>query len=194
MQSSKTGSSVKVWDLFIRVFHWALVAAFTIAYLTEGEILGLHVWAGYLVFSLVVLRLIWGVIGTEHARFSGFVRGPGAVLTHLREVVSGGGKRYLGHNPAGGAMIVALLICLALTSGLGLLMFGAIYPDSALGDLAALFGLHGEMGAESLEEVHEFFANLTLLLVGLHIAGVVVESLRHRENLIRPMVTGRKPS
>lgn len=184
--------SVKVWDLFVRVFHWSLVLGFVISYVTEDEAMGLHIWAGYLVFSLVVLRLIWGFMGSEYARFGNFVRGPAQVLDHLKQGLAGAGQRYIGHNPAGGAMIVALLLSLVLTAVTGMLMFGAENPGSLLGTLATNIGIVGEAGAESFEEVHEFFANLTLFLVAVHVAGVVVESLRHRENLVRAMVTGRK--
>jgi cytochrome b len=191
MVESKT---VVVWDLFVRVFHWSLAAGFIIAYLTEDELAGLHIWAGYLVFSLVVLRLLWGVVGSEYARFGNFVRGPAAVFDHLKQVMAGGGRRYLGHNPAGGAMIVALLLTLLLTALTGMLMFGAENPATALGSLASAFGLVGEAGEESVKDVHEFFANLTLFLIVIHVGGVVLESWRHKENLPRAMVTGRKPA
>lgn len=183
---------IKVWDLFVRVFHWSLVIGFFTAYVAEDEAIGLHIWAGYLAFSLVLLRLLWGLVGSEHARFHDFVRGPGRVLAYLKQVVSGSAPRYLGHNPAGGAMIVALLAGVLLTTISGLLVYGAENPAGGLGTLSAALGIVGEAGAERLEEVHELFSNLTLALVVLHIAGVVFESLRHRENLVRAMLTGRK--
>jgi cytochrome b len=185
-------NQIKVWDLFVRVFHWSLVIGFFTAYVTEDEAMGLHIWAGYLVFSLVVLRLLWGLFGSEHARFLDFVRGPGEILAYLKQVFSGSERRYLGHNPAGGAMIVALLASLLLTAVTGMLMFGAENPTGVLGTLSATLGIVGEAGAERLEDVHEFFANFTLALVVVHIAGVVFESLRHRENLVRAMLTGHK--
>lgn len=184
--------TIKVWDPFIRVFHWLLVAGFFTAYLTGDELFGLHVWAGYLVFSLVVLRLAWGFIGTPHARFRDFVRGPGATLDYLKSVVRfRAGERYLGHNPAGGAMIIALLFSLLATAVTGMVTFGAEHTGP-LGQLAAGLGFVGEAGEHAVKEIHEFFANLTLALVFVHVAGVALGSLVHQENLVRAMFTGRK--
>jgi cytochrome b len=188
----ETENEVTVWDGFVRLFHWTLVAAFAVAYLSEEERLGLHVWAGYLVFSLVLLRLVWGFIGSERARFRDFVFGPGQVLGYLKGLTTRRAPRYVGHNPAGGAMIVALLVALLATTALGMLMFGAHEGSGPLGALAAALGLVGEQAAESLEPLHEFFANLTVVLVVVHVAGVAFGSLLHRENLVRAMVTGRK--
>lgn len=183
---------VKVWDPFVRVFHWLLVAGFLTAYLTEDEVFGLHVWAGYLVFSLVVLRLVWGFVGSPHARFGAFVRGPGETLAYLKTVLSfRAGERHLGHNPAGGAMIVALLFSLVATTATGMVTYGAEHAG-VLGQVAAALGLTGESGEHTVKEVHEFFANLTLLLAFVHVAGVALESLLHQENLVRAMFTGRK--
>lgn len=178
----------KIWDLFVRFFHWSLVAGFFIAYLTEDEFAGLHIWAGYLVFSLVVLRIVWGVVGSKHARFSDFVYGPTQVIGFLKQTLSFKAPRYLGHNPAGGAMVVALLLSVLITAALGMLLFGAEIQVGALGTLAAAVGLNGEL----LEDLHEFFANFTLFLVAVHVAGVIFESYVHKENLVRSMLTGRK--
>ena len=186
-----TGKAVTVWDRFVRLFHWLLVAAFFTAYLVEDDLLGVHVWAGYLVFSLVVLRLAWGVVGSRHARFSDFVRRPGEVLVYLKSILSGRARRYLGHNPAGGAMVIALIGSLLATTVLGMLLLGS-EPGNALHGIVNALGLAGETGEEALEETHEFFANLTLALVGLHVLGVLFSSLAHRENLVRAMITGRK--
>ncbi len=183
---------IKVWDLFVRVFHWMLVVGFFTAYLTEDEMLGLHVWAGYLVFSLVVLRIAWGVLGSAHARFGDFVYGPGQVLRYVKQVITFRAPRHIGHNPAGGAMIVLLLMSLVMISLSGMLLFGAENQTGLLGDVAAAVGVTGEQGAEALEEVHEFFAHLTLVFVVIHVSGVLFESLLHGENLVRSMFTGRK--
>ncbi|MGM0449761.1 MAG: cytochrome b/b6 domain-containing protein, partial [Pseudomonadota bacterium] len=99
-------NQVRVWDPFIRIFHWLLVVAFFTAYITEGEPEWLHVWAGYLIVGLLVLRIIWGFIGSEHARFSSFVFSPGTILAYLRDNIRGRAEYYRGHNPAGGAMIL----------------------------------------------------------------------------------------
>lgn len=186
-----TDTPITVWDRFVRLFHWLLVAAFFTAYLVEDDLLGVHAWAGYLVFSLVVLRIAWGLVGSEHARFADFVRRPAEVLGYLKSTLAGKGRRYLGHNPAGGAMVIALMGSLLATTVLGMLLLGA-EPGNALYGLVSGLGLAGEVGEEALEEVHEFFANFTLALVGLHVAGVLFSSLAHRENLVRAMITGRK--
>ncbi len=179
---------VKVWDPFVRVFHWSLVGAFTIAFLTEDHWQSVHVYAGYTVIALVVGRLLWGFVGTRHARFSDFVPAPAEIGPYLRAMLRGRPPHYLGHNPAGGAMIVALLASLLLTTLTGLLAYGA----EGAGPLAAYMGVVGGDAEEAFEEVHEFFANLTLLLVGVHVTGVIVGSFLHRENLVRAMITGRK--
>lgn len=178
---------VKVWDPLVRVFHWTLVTAFVVTFLTEDEWLDLHVLAGYTVLGLVGLRLVWGLVGSRHARFADFVHGPRVVLAYLRDLVMGRARRYLGHNPAGGAMIVALLVFLTLTSVTGLLVYGA---SELAGPFAGTFS--DPRWAEPLEGVHEVLANLTLILAGAHVAGVVASSLLHRENLVRAMVTGTK--
>lgn len=178
----------KIWDLFVRVFHWSLVAGFFVAYLTEDELMGLHIWAGYLAFSLVVLRIVWGLVGSKHARFSDFVYGPARILTYLKQTLTSSAPRYLGHNPAGGIMVVVLLLSVLITGLSGMLLYGGESQMGVLGALAAGAGLSGDM----LEDVHEFFANFTLFLVVVHVAGVIFESVVHKESLVRSMLTGRK--
>ena len=177
---------IKVWDLPLRLFHWLLVAGFVVAYLTEDELLTVHVWAGYLVFGLLLFRLVWGFIGSDYARFSNFLCSPVKSIIYVKDVVALKAKRYLGHNPAGAAMIMLLLVSLLMTSITGFAVYGA---DQGAGPLANIVGSSNE---ELWEEVHEFFANFTLLLVFVHIAGVVVESLIHRENLAKAMWHGYK--
>ncbi len=179
--------TLRVWDPLVRIFHWSLVLFFFTAYLSEDDFESLHVWAGYTVAGLVTFRIIWGLIGTRHARFSDFVYSPANVFRYLIALPAGRAARYIGHNPAGGAMIIALLISLAGTTLFGMALYGA---DEHAGPLAGTW--LASFGEHDLEEVHEFFANLTLALVGLHVAGVLISSLLHRENLIRAMITGRK--
>ncbi|MGZ8935364.1 MAG: cytochrome b/b6 domain-containing protein [Methylobacter sp.] len=176
---------IKIWDLPLRLFHWLLVAGFFIAYLTEDDFLTLHVWAGYLVFSLLVFRLIWGFTGNEYARFSNFICNPVRSAGYIKDVVSLKAKRYLGHNPAGAAMIILLLLSLLLTSVTGFAVYGA---DQGAGPLAGI----GSDNEKFWEEIHEFFANFTLLLVFVHILGVAIESYIHKENLVKAMWNGYK--
>jgi cytochrome b len=171
----KPPATVKVWDLFVRMFHWSLVALFVTAYATGDEIERVHIWAGYGIAGLLALRIIWGFVGPRHARFTSFVRPPREMLAYLREVALFKAPRYLGHNPAGGAMIVALLVLLAATCITGYMMTTDLF-----------------WGAEWVEDVHGTLANLTVGLIALHVLGVLVASFESRENLIKAMVTGRK--
>ncbi len=170
-------ATTRVWDAFVRIFHWGLVTSFAVAWLSGDDWKSLHIWAGYAAAGLIGLRLVWGLIGTRYARFSQFVRSPLVVASYLRDVATGREARYLGHNPAGGVMIVALLATLS-----GLCLSGWLLTTDTF------------WGSELMEGTHEALANLALVLVALHIAGVVLASLRHHENLIRSMVTGRKPA
>lgn len=183
-----TQQDIRVWDIFVRVFHWTLVVAFTVAYLSGEESETLHVYAGYLVFGLIVLRTVWGFIGTEYARFSDFVYRPATVKAFVRDTLKMRARRYIGHNPAGGLMIVLMLVALLLVSITGLAVYGI---EDHAGPLAMLAG-QPESVEDLLEELHEVLANFMLLLVLVHIAGVLVESFVHGENLARSMFTGRK--
>jgi len=187
-----TGNRVKVWDPWVRVFHWTLVAAFTVAYFTDDEELLLpHVWAGYAIIGLLLFRLLWGFMGTAHARFSDFVYAPSVAIAFIKDTFKRQSKRYLGHNPAGGWMIILLLIMLTLISITGLLLYGA---DEHAGPLAGVMAGAGKDVEEMLEGLHEFCANFTVFLVAIHLTGVVMESVLHKENLVRAMVTGWKRS
>lgn len=184
-----TENEVRVWDVFVRFFHWALVLSFMLAYLSsEDEWLAVHTFAGYSVLLLIGLRLIWGLVGTRHARFSDFVKRPAEIKQYLKEVFLLRPKRYLGHNPAGGAMIVLMLIALLVTTMSGLATYAV---EEGAGPLAGWIA-HESASWEVVEEIHEFFANFTVLLVFIHVAGVLLESLLHRENLVRAMFTGKK--
>lgn len=172
--------TVMVWDPFVRVFHWSLLGAYLVAWVSAEDRAILHENAGYFVLVLIGLRMLWGLIGTRHARFSNFLAGPRRALVYLKTLRDGIPRRYLGHNPAGAWMIVALLASLVLVVASGVMMSGGIAG-----------GMTG--GGDAWEEVHETAANLSLLLVAVHVAGVAVSSLIHRENLVRAMLNGRKP-
>jgi len=167
---------ILVWDLPTRLFHWLLAGAFTGAFVLanvddDGPLFPIHMLLGLVMAFMVVLRVVWGFVGTRHARFGAFVFGPGAVVAYVKGVISGDGERHVGHNPGAAVAIFAML---ALSLGLavtGVLMGG---------------------GSEAAEEVHEVLAYLLLATVLLHVAGVIVHTLRHRENLALSMVDGHK--
>lgn len=167
--------AVLVWDVPVRVFHWLLAFSFAGAYITaESERWRLvHVTLGYTVAGLVVFRLLWGLFGTRHARFGDFVRGPRAVVHYLGSLLRGRPEHHVGHNPAGALAIVGLL-------GLALLVAATGWAN------------YNEIGGDLLEELHEGAANLMLGIVVVHVAGVLVSSWLHHENLVRGMFTGRK--
>lgn len=181
--------TIKVWDPFVRIFHWALVLSFFIAYITEEDFLGIHTFAGYTVIALLALRLIWGFIGTRHARFSDFVYSPNTIKQFVKDTFSFKAKRYLGHNPAGGAMIILLMISLLMTTLTGIAIYGI---EEQAGPLAGWYSLHDTFWGEAFEETHEFFANFTVLLVLIHVSGVIFESFVHKENLVKAMIDGHK--
>lgn len=173
--ATKDTALVRVWDPLVRVFHWGLVLSVAVAWFSAHPWEALHYWAGYAAAALVVVRLVWGIVGTRYARFSHFIRHPRHILDYLRAIVSGSEARHIGHNPAGGAMIVALLVTLLATAFTGWLMT----TDAFWGD-------------EFMQKVHDLIAHGLLALVVLHLGGVVLASIRHRENLPRAMVSGRK--
>lgn len=166
---------ILVWDLPTRVFHWLLAVSFAGAWITaESERWrDVHLTLGYTVGVLVLLRLVWGFAGSRYARFSSFVAGPRRVAAYLRSLVAGAPHRSAGHNPAGGWAILALI---------GL----------AVGVVATGLAVNADVAPRVLDDVHEALATAMLVVVGLHVAGVVVSSLAHRENLVASMVTGNK--
>jgi cytochrome b len=167
--------TVPVWDRVVRVFHWATAGLVLAAFLSTDGPRWLHDFTGYAVLALVAVRVVWGVGGSYHARFSSFVPRPRAVLRYLTLLREGRAPRYLGHNPAGGAMIVLLLVLLAVVAGSGW-----------LSETNAYFGVPW------VDHLHHMSAHLLLVLIGLHLAGVLVSSWLHRENLVLAMITGRK--
>ncbi|WP_196137814.1 cytochrome b/b6 domain-containing protein [Aliikangiella sp. G2MR2-5] len=238
---------IYVWDRFVRIFHWSLLAAFILCYITEGEY-QVHFYSGYLITALILSRAIWGLVGTKYARFSDFVYAPRLALAYLQNLFHSDesekklskrlrqSKHYLGHNPAGGLMVIALMISILLTCVSGM----AVYGSQGYGPFADAFEtpartstsmdknkaflktdkkdeldikdemeeLHMEKETvesnknkeskeskereEFLEEIHEFFVNLTLLLVFVHIFGVALSSFKQNENLVQSMITGYK--
>jgi cytochrome b len=164
--------TVKVWDLPLRLFHWVLVAAIALAFLSSEEDSALNAWhvlSGWVAAVLIVFRLVWGFIGGEHSRFSDFLR-PSRIPHHIAGLARRQTEPSLGHNPLGALAVVALLAVTGVTVWTG------------------------AFGGEAAEELHEVIAWVLLALVALHVAAVVIMSLLERENLVRAMVTGRKPA
>ncbi len=217
MASQERNGTVRVWDPLVRYGHWILATAFAITFLSGEEEAGgadvLHVWGGYVVGAIVVLRLVWGFVGTPHARFSDFSYSPIAGLRYLADLPRGHARRYLGHSPAGAIMVFLLLASLAGTVATGLVAYGDVAkgPLAAVQTLAVRYALangnemvhtsittiggaeQGEQGEESaIGELHDLLANITLALVILHVLGVATASVAHRENLVRAMITGLK--
>jgi cytochrome b len=172
-------SEVRVWDPLLRIAHWTLVASILAAWITTELKLDAakraHEWTGYAALAVIALRIAWGWIGPRYARFGQFVRSPAWTLSYVRAAFASSEPRYLGHNPLGGWMVVALL---AASAGAGLSGWLSVTDRF--------------WGVEWVQELHEALADALFALAGLHLAGVVFTSLRHRENLVLAMFTGRK--
>ncbi len=165
---------VPVWDPLVGLFHWSLVGFMAYEFLVEsGD--STHRLLGYAALVLIAFRLVWGIAGSRHARFADFVRSPSAVLAYVRSILKGHPKRYIGHNPAGGAMAIALLAMVLGVGGTGFAM-----RTEAL------------WGQAWIDELHIGLANLMILLIIAHVTGVIAASIQHKENLLRSMITGKK--
>lgn len=181
-------ASVRVWDPFLRLFHWLLVASFGVGYFTQAGEYELHLYAGYTLLGLLVWRLPWGLAGPCHARFSSFLYGPATLLRYLRAMLAGRPSRYLGHNPAGGLMILLMLACLLVIGISGIALDAAENRAGPLGD-TRLF-----LYTDLIKEIHVVSTNGMLAFIVLHLLGVLYSSLVHRENLALSMITGNKPA
>jgi len=168
-------TKILVWDLPIRIFHWLLAATFVGAFLTADSerLRDLHVTLGYTMLGLVAFRLLWGLIGTRYARFASFAFGARSVLGYLKSLLTRSPRHYVGHNPAGSWAIYALLVLAMATGATGYVTYNGI-------------------GGHWLGELHEGIANTLLAVVFVHIGGVLVSSILHRENLVRSMINGLK--
>ena len=166
---------ILVWDIPTRLFHWLLAASFTGAFLTaeSEQYRDVHVALGYLLLALIGFRIVWGLVGTRYARFRSFAFRPSQVLSYLRSLLRGSPQHYVGHNPAGSWVIYGLLLLGLLTGITG-------------------YATYNELGGDAFEELHEAVASAMLALVALHVGGVIVSSLAHRENLVGSMLSGYK--
>ncbi|WP_293626093.1 MULTISPECIES: cytochrome b/b6 domain-containing protein [unclassified Polynucleobacter] len=173
--TGRVREAIMVWDMPVRVFHWLLVICFAGAWLSsESERWAMiHYAFGYTACLLVLIRLVWGLIGTRYARFSQFLKSPKAVLEHFMAMLRGHPHHDVGHNPAGGLVMFALMLLILLIG-----LSGYLSLKEFLGNVAS--------------EVHEAVSGLVLGLVIVHIIAAVGMSLIERQNLVRSMVTGKK--
>lgn len=185
-----TTKRIPVWDPVVRTFHWGLVAAVTVAlatgFLKTASLLDLHVAAGTLIGVLLALRIVWGFTGTTYARFASFVVSPPALLRHVAAMLRGRAKPHVGHNPLGGWMIVSLMTTLTVLLVTGVAVLGGVLKAGPLAPFASF------ATGRQLKELHELAAFALLALIALHVAGIVIESLRTRESLIVAMLRGWK--
>jgi cytochrome b len=184
------GSVSLVWDRGVRAFHWLLVLSVAGALLTglfgDAKIIDAHVILGAAIATLITFRVIWGFWGTTYARFGSFVPSPLAIFRHARELWRGDAPYYTGHNPVGSAMIFVLLALLTVIIITGIIVLGGVIKEGPLAPFTTF-----AVGAQA-KEVHEFLAYLLIVLIALHVLGILLESARTQENLVRSMVTGRK--
>lgn len=176
-QASSSGATTRVvvWDPVVRLFHWLVVTGVTanLFFLEEGKFA--HRWIGYAIMMLLGVRLVWGFAGSRHARFSDFIPSPSRLWSYGQALLRGREPRYVGHNPAGALMMLTLILLLLLVGLTGWMQ-----------------GLDEFWGVEWVKELHGFFANAIMALAGLHATAAIIESIRHRENLIWAMISGRK--
>lgn len=204
--------TVKVWDPFIRFFHWALVLAIIIQYISAESSKTWHYRIGYLILFLVLARIVWGFIGTQHARFTDFIYKPSVIFGYLWGLLRYKPKHYLGHNPAGGIMVAILLAALLVTTFTGLKALGGtgagLFAGSQIPVLSAAHAdddredegsyqqgaRHGQKGQgnETWKEIHEAATGVLVFLIIVHICGVIASSWIHKENLILGILTGKK--
>ncbi len=206
----------KLWDIVVRAFHWSLVVLVFIAFLSSEDGEGIHIKAGYAILGIVLFRILWGFIGTKHARFTDFVKGPRKVLAYLKGLFTGAPPYSFGHNPAGGLMIVVILVTLLLVAFTGIKTEEgerAEHASASIGKFSIVSIAHADDGNfergrgydghdereskahashEFWEELHEVFAGLLLVLILVHVAAILLTLIVYKENLIKSMITGRK--
>lgn len=192
MNETATEHSRRVWDLPVRIIHWGLALAVLGAWLSrelEGDWFRVHTWCGYTVLLLAATRVVWGFVGTRHARFSGFVRGPGTILRYLRALFgAAGAPSPAGHNPLGALMVLALLALLLAQALTGL------FANDQIMETGPLFGYVSAQLSDRLTTLHKQLFDVLVGAIAIHVAAALAYLVFKRENLILPMITGRKPA
>ncbi len=187
--SSQSDRLIRVWDLPTRLFHWLLVILVLACFITGkigGAWMPYHILCGCAVLGLLVFRLVWGFVGGRHARFSAFVRAPGAVLRYTRTLLQPEAPRHLGHNPLGGWSVLAMLLALSVQAVTGLFANDDIFTEGPL------YPWVSKATSDWLTHIHKLNQGVILLLVGVHVMAVFFYLIMKHENLIQPMFTGRK--
>ena len=182
-------NKILIWDFPVRLFHWSLVLMFCISWITAeigGNAMQYHMWSGYVVVGLVLFRILWGIAGSESARFSHFIHGPASVLSYTRSLFKPGYKTETGHTPLGGWSVISLLLVLATQAISGL------FSNDDIANEGPLYHLVRKATSNFLSVVHQYFFNVLLGLVVLHLAAIVFYRMKHRDNLVKPMITGYK--
>ncbi len=189
MNQRVTPPMIKVWDLPVRIFHWSLVGLFVFLIISGDlgdELIEWHFYAGYLLSGLILFRLVWGLVGSQHARFTAFVRHPLETLRYSRRMLTGKAEHHYGHNPAGGMMVVVLLLLLGLQVASGL-----VTSDDILWDGPFYSAVSDEL-ADLGGRVHHQLQLVLKVLVGLHILAIVFHRLAYKEKLVPAMIHGKK--
>jgi len=188
----KSEQKIRIWDLPVRLFHWTLVVLMAVSYFsgqTGGDWMKLHFWSGYAILTLLLFRIVWGFVGSTTARFTHFVKGPMAALEHLKELAGTDRPRDVGHNPLGGAMVIALLLGLLLQ-----VVAGLFSADTDEGTVSGpLANRVPDNWVDAATAFHHAWINVLLLLVALHVLAALTYLVWKRQNLIGAMFTGRKP-
>ena len=197
MSDKRDDGTIRVWDLPTRLFKWTLVAL-VIFQVVSGKMAGhsdltavwlpRHRWCGYAILTLLIFRILWGLVGSTTARFSGFVKGPFAGLHHVRALLGSGPPREAGHNAVGGWMVIALILALLVQVGSGLFT----EDDLGMGDGGPLIGAASESWVKRMTSLHHWWINLIYILVALHVLAAVLYLIVKKQDLIVPMITGRK--
>jgi cytochrome b len=181
--------TVAVWDWPVRIVHWLLVVLIVVSWITSevgGNAMTYHMWSGYTILTLVAFRIVWGWVGSRHARFASFVRGPGEVIRYATSLAGTRSSSFLGHNPLGGWSVVLMLLSVAVQATTGLFANDDVMTEGPLASRVS-----GE-ASELLTAIHNYNFYVLLALIALHLIAILFYLLVKRENLIGAMFTGRK--